>query len=107
MLKSTICLVSLPFFLGCGPNIPPRPGPAPHSDKIGEMCQHLKAMNCEEGQDVYNDNLPGPEDVPNQSCEDFHLELQKQGFDVNPKCVIQSPDCESIEDYRAKSSDDC
>jgi len=71
------------------------------------MCAYLEALQCDEGRDVYNDNLPGPEDVPNQSCEDFYSELQEQGFDVNPRCVLAAPNCKVIEDYRAKNPEDC
>jgi hypothetical protein len=85
----------------------PTPRPGPGADVFVEMCDHLDEMSCEEGKDVYNDDLPGPVDVPNQSCEDFYKSLQDEGIDINPKCIIQAPSCDVIEDYRAKDPAAC
>lgn len=86
---------------------PPRPDPAPSSDPTAAMCAHLQKLGCEEGESVYNDDLPGPVDVPNQSCTDFHKDLAKDGINVNPKCVRRTPSCRDIESYRAMDPKDC
>lgn len=107
-------LLALPLALlltGCptsGHNPGPQPPtPTPGDDLIPAMCDHLAELGCEEGASVYNDNLPGPEDVPNQTCADFYLEVQAAGVPVNPKCVLRAPSCDKIADYRAKDPEDC
>lgn len=86
----------------------PKPTPTPPDENaMGAMCDHLRELQCEEGKDVYNDNLPGPVDVPNQSCEDFYTELEGQGIPINPQCIAKVPDCSAIEDYRARDPGDC
>jgi hypothetical protein len=89
------------------PAPPPAPAPLPDSDLCGQMCQHLLELGCEEGKPVYNNDLPGPPDVPNQSCEDFCKEMQTKGIPINPKCVATAPACAQIESYREKSPDSC
>lgn len=86
-----------------------RPDPVqPESSSLcGKMCLRLAELKCEEGKDVYNDDLPGKEDVPNQSCEEFCKVLQGKGVDVNPKCVSLVTSCDSVEEFRAKSPDAC
>lgn len=122
MLKAATILVAF-FLVGCPPaqgpepRPLPRPTPAPppdpndpepwNRDPIAEMCHHLQKMGCEEGEPVYNDDLPGPVDVPNQNCIEFHEGLENSGVNVNPYCVLRSPNCESIEDYRAKEPREC
>lgn len=92
-------------FLGCpppsGPVVPP-PNPPVDTDWCGKMCDHLEGLGCEEGKPVYNNDLPGPPDVPNQSCKDHCEELQNRGFFVNPRCVAQVKTCEEIEPSRQK-----
>ena len=103
----TLCAL---LMIGCpeagGPD-PVTPRPAPHSDQLGAMCAHFQEMECSEGDDVYNDSLPGPVDRPNQSCEEFYAELQAKGVEVNPTCALLAPTCPAIEDYRAKDPKDC
>ena len=122
MPRFTIILVAF-FLVGCplvegpDPKTPPQPAPTPSldpndpeprvQDPIAKMCLHLQEMGCEEGEDVYNDDVPGPVDVPNQNCTEFHKGLEKEGININPYCVLRSPDCESIEDYRAQDPQKC
>lgn len=97
------------WLLGCPPTQPPVPPPNPpvDTDKCGEMCDHLKKLGCEEGEDLYNNDLPGPNGEPNQSCADNCKELQDKGFFVNPRCVAQVKTCEEIEPARQKESTTC
>jgi hypothetical protein len=73
------------------------------------MCDHIgpEGLRCEEGNPLYNNDLPGAEGVPNQSCKDNCEELQKKGFFVNPRCVATVQRCDQIEDYRQKQPDVC
>ena len=104
-------LLLIPFLLlGCprDPIVPP-PTPPPDSDLCGAMCAHLKQLGCEEGEPVYNNDKPGPPDVPNQSCEAWCVELQdpEHLYFINPRCVSLVPACEDIEDYRKREPDTC
>mgnify|MGYP003442476997 FL=1 len=96
------------FVLGCPyqPPVPP-PNPPVDTDLCGEMCKHLQRLACEEGQPVYNNDLPGPVDLPNQSCEANCQELQGKGFFVNPRCVTLVPSCSDIEAFRQKQPEQC
>jgi len=105
-------LLLIPFLLlGCPPRDPvvPPPTPPPDSDLCGQMCAHLQGLGCEEGEAVYNNDLPGPPDVPNQSCEDWCQELQDPDhlYFINPRCVSLVPTCEDIEPYRKKDPAVC
>jgi len=98
---------------GCPPtedtNYPPPPIPPPDTDLCDAMCDHIgpDGLGCEEGEDVYNSDIEGPKDVPNQSCGDFCRELQDKGVFVNPRCVATVPSCDVIEDYRLKEPEEC
>lgn len=96
--------------LACGPKKPVAPGPWPiqpsDSSECKAMCDHLKSLPCEEGEDVYNSDLPGPRDVPNQSCTAWCEEMQSRGVFLNPRCVKQVPSCDAIEEYRTKTCTD-
>lgn len=112
--KSSIvlaCLLIVLFVitcLGCGDYVNrPYPIKPESSNQCGKMCLRLTELKCEEGKDVYNDNLPGKEDVPNQSCEDFCKELQEKGVAVNPRCVSLTTSCKKVEEFRAKNPDQC
>lgn len=96
---------------GCPPDAQgpsPRPDPATDSELCAEMCRHLgpktaenpTALNCEEGQPVYDSDVPGPKDVPNVSCTDFCLTQQARGSFLNPRCLMKVPSCDKIEEYR-------
>lgn len=103
-------MVPFLFIVGC-PNtdIVVPPPPPPDSDMCGHMCAHLKSLGCEEGESVYNNDLPGPPDVPNQSCEDWCIELQDPDhlYFINPRCVATVPTCDDIEDYRKLNPATC
>ena len=94
---------------GCSPIDPVTPSPIPvvDTDLCGQMCDHLATLNCEEGQPVYNNDLAGPKDVPNQSCTDFCKELQDKGVPVNPRCVSTVKTCDEIEAARRKEPKTC
>lgn len=87
----------------------PAPNPPPNTDLCVVMCARIgpQGLGCEEGGPVYNNDLPGPSGVPNQSCVANCEELQTKGFFVNPKCVATVPSCGKIEEYRLKSPDEC
>jgi hypothetical protein len=87
----------------------PPPNPPPDTDWCRTMCEHIgpKGLKCEEGEDVYNNDLPGPTGVPNQSCADNCVELQNKGFFVNPRCVTDVPSCDKIEEYRQHDAATC
>lgn len=104
-----ICVLLVVFgVFGCSKSLPsPPPKPPTPPTVLEGMCQHLRDLGCEEGLPVYNDDLPGPLDVPNQSCEDFHADLEKEGIKVNALCVSRVRSCDEIEDYRAKAPADC
>jgi hypothetical protein len=91
------------LMLGCpvDPPVPP-PNPPPDTNLCAAMCNHLKKLGCEEGKPVYNNDQPGPKDIPNQSCADNCTELQTKGFFVNPKCVMTVTTCSQIEAVRPK-----
>lgn len=107
------------LLIGCpppqkDPAIPP-PNPPVDTDWCEEMCNHIgptsedfpKALACEEGEDVYNSDIEGPKDVPNQTCEVWCVEMQDKGVFVNPRCVSTVPNCDVIEDYRQKDPKSC
>jgi hypothetical protein len=97
---------------GCPPPEPkpiPPPNPPVDTDWCKAMCDHLGPDNldCEEGTDVYNSDKPGPKDVPNQTCEDWCVEMQDKGLFLNPRCVSTVPSCREIEEYRQKEPKSC
>lgn len=97
--------------VACGaakhPDAPgPRPVDVPDSNQCQAMCDHLKELGCEEGQPLYNSDLPGPAGVPNQSCTDWCGEIQAKGTFLNPRCVKKAPFCEMIEEWRKKTCTD-
>jgi hypothetical protein len=90
----------------------PSPTPPPDTDWCSKMCNHIgpKAkggLGCEEGNPVYNNDIVGPKDVPNQSCEDNCKELQGKGLFLNPKCIAIVDKCENIETFRQKKPETC
>lgn len=117
-IRQLVLLIVPLVLVGCPPPqdpvIPP-PNPPVDTDWCKAMCDHIgpvteetpKALNCEEGQDVYNSDKPGPKDIPNQTCEDWCVEMQDKGFFINPRCVSVVPSCGDIEDWRQKEPETC
>ena len=58
----------------------------PDTDQCGAMCLHIgpSGLKCPEGEPLYNSDLPGPKDVPNQSCEDWCKDQQGKADDDVP-----------------------
>ena len=111
MARLLMLLVPFIVLVGC-PNtdlVVPPPNPPVDTDWCGRMCKHLQGLGCEEGQPVYNNDKPGPPDVPNQSCEEWCTELQDPDhlYFINPRCVATVPSCEDIEPYRQKDPGEC
>lgn len=108
MKYAALLAVALLVLAGCpmDPPIPPPKAP-PDTELCGAMCDHLAKLGCEEGKPLYNNDLPGPPDVPNQSCADNCTELQKKGFFVNPRCVNTLTACSQIEALRQKDPKVC
>ena len=111
-MKPSLTLL-FPFILAsfclaaqCSPTDPesPKPNPAkvPDSELCDEMCTHLRSLGCEEGNDYYDNEKPGPVEVPNATCEDFCVVQQANGVFVNPRCVMEVPSCDLIETYRER-----
>ena len=103
-------LLWLLFVLGCPPAIDavvPPPNPPVDTDLCGQMCTHLESLGCEEAKPVYNNDVEGPKDVPNQSCPEFCKELQDKGVFVNPRCVSTVKTCDEIETARQKDPKTC
>ncbi len=104
-----VLALALPGCPQTEPNVPPPPNPPVDTDLCEKMCEHIgpTGLKCEEGEPVYNNDVPGPANVPNQSCADNCRELQTKGVFVNPRCVILAPSCDQIESYRQKEVDAC
>ena len=93
------------FFIGCDvtttpPNVPPQP--APDSSSCDAMCKTIGpkdqgGLGCEEGNPVYDSDVPGPKDVPNESCGDFCRKQQTNGVHLNPSCVAKVKSCDQID----------
>jgi hypothetical protein len=77
--------------------------PAKDSDLLGAMCAHLKVLGCEEGQDVYDSDNPGPAGVPNTTCEAEYIKIQSNGTYLNPKCLLKVTSCGEIEEARKRT----
>ena len=104
-----VAVLSLVVGAGCphvDPPIPP-PNPPIDTDWCAQMCTHLQTLKCEEGEKVYNNDLPGPAGVPNQTCAENCVELQDKGFFVNPRCVATVRTCDEIETVRQKEAATC
>ena len=92
-------LLALPL-LGCPNAASPNPLPVPDSDQCAPMCAHLQALNCAEGQPLYDSDLPGDAGVPNETCTQDCVKQPGNGVFYNPKCVETVPTCAQIEAYR-------
>lgn len=103
MKTQILAIAALLLLTACPASNPaptPRVVPAADSDLLGAMCQHLKALKCEEGNDVYDSDVPGPKDVPNTTCEAAYRKMQDNGVWLNPKCVLKVTSCDQIEEAR-------
>lgn len=104
-MRRSLLLILL---LGCHPKPSPNPPPGPTPDPdpamsaCEAMCQHIgpKGLGCEEGDPVYDSDLPGEPGVPNQSCTSFCEKQQENGLDLNPRCVARVQSCSEIETAR-------
>lgn len=85
----------------------PSPMVVPDTELCGKACHHLQALKCEEAQDVYDSDIPGPVDVPNTTCESFCKVSQERGAFLNPRCLLLVPSCDKIEVYRRKNPGAC
>lgn len=83
----------------------PSPAPinVPDTEMCPVMCEHFKALKCEEGDPLYNSDLPGPKGVPNQTCAEWCVEIQSKGTYLNPRCGKVVPSCDLIESWRKKT----
>lgn len=97
------------LFLGClfectPSREPPTPQPPvpPDTDLCGAMCQHFRDLKCEEGQPLYDSDLPGPRGTPNLSCEAFCQKTHQSGVYLNPTCELKITACSQIESARQK-----
>lgn len=102
-----VLLFSIACLVGCPPQ-PQAPSPnpiiPPDSDLCQAMCDHIgpNGLKCEEGNSVYDSDLPGPVDVPNLTCTDWCKQEQANGLFINPRCVAKVLTCGEIETARQK-----
>lgn len=87
--------------------VTPAPIAPPDSDFCAPMCQKWQSLKCPQGDDVYNNDIPGPDGVPNQKCTDWCKEEQVKGVFLNPRCTKSVTKCEDIEPYRQKDPATC
>lgn len=111
-IRILAALAVVALLVGCPPPkdpVVPPPTPPPDTDWCGTMCDHLKMLGCEEGEPVYNNDKPGPVDVPNQSCEEWCTELQDPDhlYFINPRCVSEVTSCDQIEEFRKHDPETC
>ena len=98
---------ALIFLAACNPAANPVV-PEPDTDLCPQMCQHIGpadagGLGCPEGDPLYNASLPGPANVPNETCTQFCQHQQANGVFINPRCVMQVTSCSQIEAARAKT----
>lgn len=106
-LLLAVLLVGCPKPHETDPPSPRPPYPIPDTELILAMCEHLKALGCEEGDDYYDQDEPGDAGVPNQTCEKGYARMQRDGYFVNPRCVMLAPSCDKIEQFRQREPDAC
>lgn len=90
------------LLLGC-PQREVTPDP-PITDGCRAMCDRIgpQGLNCEEGESVYDSDLPGTPGVPNQTCEAFCEGQQEQGVNLHTQCVAAVRSCSEIEESRQR-----
>jgi hypothetical protein len=66
------------------------------------MCRHIgpEGLACEEGEPVYDSDLPGTPGVPNESCAMFCEKQQENGVNLYTGCVAKVRSCAEIETAR-------
>jgi len=110
-MKSLVLLVSFWMLSACVTTPPadsiPEPKVLPDSELCEPMCAHLAELKCPQAETLYNNDLPGPPDVPNQTCGMFCREMLSNGVPMNPKCVMLVKSCEEIEPARTKDPTTC
>ena len=100
-----VCLTVLACPMGSSSQSP-NPIIPPDTELCGPMCEHLGrdgGLGCQEGDSVYDSDVPGPVDIPNVSCQDWCTKAQTRGYFVNPRCVMQVSSCSDIESARQKT----
>lgn len=105
-MKYLLELVVISLFVSCGGGVPSSVMPS-HTELCDPMCQHLAQLKCSEAEAVYNNDLPGPVDVPNETCTIFCQKMQNKGVQMAPKCVLQITSCEGIESARQLDPETC
>ncbi len=106
MIKSIPLVLVFGLVVACAEE-PPAGYPSPNTNLCPQMCAHLKDLNCPEAESVYSNDLPGPPDVPNETCTDFCVDLQTKGVTMNPKCVLNITSCDGIEPARQLDPNTC
>jgi len=106
MSKSILPILALYLVTACAEEGPAKISP-PNTNLCDPMCQHLAQLKCPEAEAVYNNDLPGPVDVPNETCTVFCQEMQNKGVQMAPKCVLQVTSCEGIETARQLNPETC
>lgn len=113
-MAKTLPILTTLFVLGvlsCRPMVKPDPGPEPDPGPVpvngncAAMCKHIGpvaqgGLGCEEGESVYDSDLPGEPGIPNQSCTAFCEKQHANGVDLQPQCVAKVQSCAGIESAR-------
>jgi len=94
LLTLTIMIVVFSFCsaASCDRIVKPDPKLPTDSDQCEAACANLKALGCEEGEDV----IDGDSGVA-VTCTMFCLDLQGLGHALNPTCVAKITACDQLE----------
>lgn len=111
-MRVVLFLLVVVFVIGCRHSTSAKDASIPEAGTsdgaldtpCGRMCHHFRVLKCDEGEDFYDSDVPGPVNVPNTTCESFCESQMKLGVDLNTACVTKTPTCEEIEVYRAMMS---
>lgn len=105
MLRPLNLAFAVALVLGCHPEREPAPPSVPDTNYCQKMCARIgpQGLNCEEGRDYYDSDLPGPKGTPNATCATFCRTQQEKGVFINPRCVAQVASCALIETWRKKT----
>ena len=82
------------------PGPSPDPEPQPEDSPCAQMCATLENLGCEEGEPLYDSDLPGPRGEPNQTCTGFCEKQMANGLDLKPLCVAKVTSCDLVEPAR-------